>query len=221
MRYVRACFFLLLALNINAAQRISPLALFEFDKALTYHNANDYTAAINHYLKAIALDGTLVSAVVNLAIVYEKVYDSQNARYYYNEAVRIAPYSFSTRYNRGQFFQKQGKLKAARADYLVALQSRTDDASLYINLAALTLTIFEKENDATLLKDAEKKLKHAERLESNSPALYFNKARLLELKNSPSLARRYYAEAMRRYPLDSLEYKTSAMQCERLSQRLK
>ncbi|MFO1470011.1 MAG: hypothetical protein U1F27_03080 [Turneriella sp.] len=57
-------------------------------------------------------------------------------------------------------------------------------------------------------------------MRSKSPALYFNRARLLELANHPARARTLYEEAMRRYAPQSEEYKTCLLRAERLSRQL-
>jgi tetratricopeptide (TPR) repeat protein len=129
--------------------------------------------------------------------------------------------SFAARYNRGQFLQKHGELEAARSDYQVALEIKPDEASLYINLAAMELRLFETKLDIQLMAAAEKNLKQAERLRSKSPALYFNRARLFELYNFPARARTAYREAMRYYPETSVEYQTCQTRVQRLSMQLK
>jgi tetratricopeptide (TPR) repeat protein len=192
-----------------------------FKIGLQYHNNNNLKAAAQHYRSALALDPALVSAAINLGIVYEAWRENETAEKFYGEAVRVAPRSFSARYNRGQFLQKKGNLGAARADYLVALELSPLEPSLYINLAAIEIKLFEKDRDVTLLKEAEKKLNTAERLKSKSPALYFNRAHLFELMNFPARARTFYEEAMRHYEPQSAEYQTCMLRAERLSRQLR
>jgi len=196
-------------------------ALQSFYRALAAQNNADLQAAELYYVQALQQDATLVSAAINLAIVYEKMHKDALARKYYNEAVRVAPRSFAARYNRGQFLQKHGELEAARSDYQVALEIKPDEASLYINLAAMELRLFETKLDIQLMAAAEKNLKQAERLKSKSPALYFNRARLFELYNFPARARTAYREAMRYYPETSVEYQTCQTRVQRLSMQLK
>ena len=196
-------------------------ALQSFYRALAAQNNADLQAAELYYVQALQQDATLVSAAINLAIVYEKMHKDALARKYYNEAVRVAPRSFAARYNRGQFLQKHGELEAARSDYQVALEIKPDEASLYINLAAMELRLFETKLDIQLIAAAEKNLKQAERLKSKSPALYFNRARLFELYNFPARARTAYREAMRYYPETSAEYQTCQTRVQRLSMQLK
>ncbi len=196
-------------------------AMQSFYRALAAQNNADLQAAELYYVQALQQDATLVSAAINLAIVYEKMHKDALARKYYNEAVRVAPRSFAARYNRGQFLQKHGELEAARSDYQVALEIKPDEASLYINLAAMELRLFETKLDIQLMAAAEKNLKQAERLKSKSPALYFNRARLFELYNFPARARTAYHEAMRYYPETSAEYQTCQTRAERLSRQLK
>lgn len=196
-------------------------ALQSFYRALAAQNNADLQAAEMYYVQALQQDATLVSAAINLAIVYEKMHKDALARKYYNEAVRVAPRSFAARYNRGQFLQKHGELEAARSDYQVALEIKPDEASLYINLAAMELRLFETKLDIQLMAAAEKNLKQAERLKSKSPALYFNRARLFELYNFPARARTAYREAMRYYPETSVEYQTCQTRVQRLSMQLK
>lgn len=196
-------------------------ALKSFYRALAAQNNADLQAAELYYVQALQQDATLVSAAINLAIVYEKMHKDALARKYYNEAVRVAPRSFAARYNRGQFLQKHGELEAARSDYQVALEIKPDEASLYINLAAMELRLFETKLDIQLMAAAEKNLKQAERLKSKSPALYFNRARLFELYNFPARARTAYREAMRYYPETSVEYQTCQTRVQRLSMQLK
>lgn len=211
---------LLLAAVCHVAIFASP-AETEFRRAVGLHNANDLSAAARGYRRALELDATLVSAAINLAIIYEKWGENGVAEELYNSSVRAAPHLFSARYNRGQFLQKQGRLAEARADYEIALEQKPNEASLHINLAAIEIRLFESNRDAQLLSAAELRLKKAEALRSSSPALYFNRARLAELLNSPGLARTQYREAMRRYPTDSREYRTCALRAERLSRQLR
>ena len=212
---------LILPLTLWAKTEITSPGLSAFQTGLRHHNTGDLKAAARHYHNALTLDPELVSAAINLGIVYEKWRDDALAEKFYNEAARVAPRSFNARYNRGQFLQKLGRLTEARQDYLVALELSPLEASLHINLAALEIKLFEKDRDVTLLQEAEKKLNTAERLKSKSPALYFNKARLFELKNAPARARKYYEEAMRHYEPQSVEYRTCMLKAERLSRQLR
>ncbi len=206
---------------VAATGTVSPAAVKHFELGLAAHNQTDLAGAEYHYVKALQADATLVSAAVNLAIVYETWHKHELALKYYNEAVRVSPRSFAARYNRGQYLQKQGELTGARADYQVALEVNPNEASLYINLAAIELKLFETKLDIELIAAAEKNLKQAERLKSKSPALYFNRARLFELYNFPARARTAYREAMRYYPESSAEYQTCLSRAERLSRQLR
>jgi Tfp pilus assembly protein PilF len=207
------------ALFANTPER-SP-GLDAFKAGLKEQNSGDLKSAALHYQSALARDPELVSAAINLAILYEKWHEHAAAEKLYNEAVRVAPRSFAARYNRGQFRQKHGRLAEAREDYLLALELSPHEPSLYINLAGIEIRLFEKERDFALLRGAEQKLQSAERLKSQSPALYFNKARLMELQNAPGRARTFYEEAMRRYPQQSLEYRMCLTRTERLNRQLK
>ena len=199
---------------------LSP-GLAAFETGLQHHNGGNLKAAAKHYHAALALDPELVSAAINLGIVYEAWRENGHAERFYNEAVRTAPRSFSARYNRGQFLQKKGQFAAAREDYLVAAELSPLEPSLFINLAAIEIKLFERDRDFALLKEAEKKLNTAQRLKSQSPALYFNRARLFELMNFPARARMSYEEAMRHYAPQSPEYKTCLLHAERLSRQLR
>jgi len=192
-----------------------------FKAGLREQNAGDLRSAENHYRNALHLDPELVSAAINLAILYEKWHENETAEKFYNEAARVAPRSFAARYNRGQFRQKHGRLAEAREDYLVAIELSPHEPSLYINLAGIEIRLFEKDRDFSLLRGAEQKLQSAERLKSKSPALYFNKARLMELQNAPARARTFYEEAMRRYPQQSIEYRMCLSRTERLNRQLR
>jgi tetratricopeptide (TPR) repeat protein len=211
---------LFIAASCAAASSASP-AETEFRRAVLLHNANDLRAAAQGYRRALELDATLVSAAINLAIIHEKWGENDIAEKLYDSSVRAAPNLFSARYNRGQFLQKQGRLAEARADYEIALQTKPNEASLHINLAAIEIRLFEMTRDVALLSAAELRLKKAEALRSSSPALYFNRARLAELSNAPGVARTQYREAMRRYPTDSQEYRNCLARAERLSRQLR
>lgn len=216
--------FLLLLLSrvAFAAETIFSLpALESFRKAVELHNRGELTLAASAYRTTVNLDPTLVSAVINLAIIHEKWRDQPMAENLYNDAVRIAPRSFAARYNRGQFLQKLGRLGAARADYAIALEIRPDEASLFVNTAGIEIKLFEEKRDITLLFSAEKNLNRAEALKSKSAALYFNRARLMELKNFPARARVFYEEAMRYYAPKSAEYKICSLRAERISRQLR
>lgn len=191
-----------------------------FKTGVSHHNRSDYRAAAQAYREALALDPQLVSAAINLAIIHEKWRETETAQKLYDDAVTVAPDSFAARYNRGQFLQKRGNLSGARADYNVAIRLSPAEASLYINTAAIEIRLFEGSKDVALLKSAEQNLQSAERLRSKSPALYFNRARLLELANHPARARTLYEEAMRRYAPQSEEYNTCLLRAERLSRQL-
>lgn len=192
----------------------------EFYRALEFHNKQELHTAAERYRRVLALDPKLVAAAINLAIIHEKWGENVQAEALYNAAVRAAPELFAARYNRGQFLQKQGRLAEARADYLLALEKKPAETSLYINLAAIEIRLFESEHDASLLASAEQKLRKAELLGSKSAALYFNKARLAELANAFGRARSQYHEAMRRYTVGSAEYQACALRVERLSRQL-
>jgi len=187
---------------------------------VNHHNRSDYAAAAKAYREALVMDPQLVSAAINLAIIHEKWRETEIAQRLYDDAVRVAPRSFAARYNRGQFLQKRGDLGGARADYAVALQVSPSETSLYVNVAAIEIRLFEQTKDVALLASAEQNLRSAERLRSKSPALYFNRARLLELANHPARARTLYEEAMRRYAPQSEEYKTCMLRAERISRQL-
>lgn len=208
------------AANLAHANMESP-GLKAFATGVKHHDAGDLTAAASAYRSALSLDPALVSAAINLGIIYEHWRENETAGKLYNEAVRIAPRSFNARYNRGQFLQKKGELAAAREDYLVALELSPLEPSLHINLAAIEIKLFEQTRDVVLLTEAGKKLNTAERLKSKSPALYFNRARLFELMNFPARARTSYEEAMRHYAPQSAEYRTCMLRAERLSRQLR
>lgn len=241
LRSLIAC--LALAVSLHAAEKelrhsADAPAVKLFKTGVNHHNRSDYVAAAKAYRAALAMDPQLVSAAINLAIIHEKWREPEIAQKLYDAAVKAAPRSFAARYNRGQFLQKRGDLSGARADYAVALQVSPSEtsvaarpsvaastqpppvASLYVNLAAIEIRLFEKEKDVELLASAEQNLRAAERMRSKSPALYFNRARLLELANHPARARTLYEEAMRRYAPQSEEYKTCLLRAERLSRQL-
>lgn len=192
-----------------------------FREGVRAHNEANLKKAAEAYRSALRADPRLVSAAINLAIIHEKWGDTQTAENLYDQAVNASPQLFAARYNRGQFLQKLNRLAEARGDYLVALTAKPEEASLQINLAAIEIRLFEMQHDADLLKAADAKLKSAERLGSQSPALYFNRARLAELSNALGLARTQYREAMRRYAPNSSEYRTCALRSERLSRQLR
>lgn len=205
----------------NAAIEVTtPSSIRLFKMGVAHHNRADYTKAAEAYRQALLQDPQLVSAAINLAIIHEKWRETDIAQRLYDDAVRVAPQSFAARYNRGQFLQKRGDFKGARADYMVALRVSPSETSLYVNLAAIEIKLFEKLKDVALLNSAEQNLQAAERLRSKSPALFFNRARLLELSNNPARARTLYEEAMRRYAPQSAEYKTCMLRAERLSRQL-
>lgn len=212
---------------------IHPTAMSAFRKGVKAHDRGDLRLAAQSYRAALSYDASLVSAAINLGIVYEAWHDTVTARKFYDEAVRVAPHSFAARYNRGQFLQKQGDYAAARHDYATAVKNfaaahasdtatvqKSDLASIYVNLAAIDIRLFEKELSVTYLTAAESNLATAEKLGSKSAALYFNRAQLMELKNFPARARSLYAEAMRRYAPFSAEYKSCLVRTERLSRQL-
>ncbi len=207
--------------SASAAGDAETIAGRHFKAGVAAHDHGNLAEAEAHYISALRLDSELVSAAVNLAIVYEKWHRDDLALKYYNEAARVAPRSFAARYNRGQFLQKRGEYDAARADYTVALKIRPDEASLFVNLAAMEIKMFEQKQEIALIAAAEKNLKQAERLKSKSPALYFNRARLYELNNFPARARTAYHEAMRYYSDTSPEYQTCQLRAERLSRQLR
>jgi tetratricopeptide (TPR) repeat protein len=207
--------------KVFADADLNPSALWRFKSGVASHNQGNLAAAEAHYTAALRHDPKLVSAAINLAIVYEKWHKDELALKFYNEATRVAPRSFSARYNRGQFLQKRGEFEAARSDYEVALEIRPEEASLYVNLAGMEIKMFEHKLDVALLDAAEKNLRHAEKLKSKSPALYFNRARLFELNNFPARARTAYHEAMRYYAATSSEYQNCQLRAERLSRQLK
>lgn len=223
LRSLIAC--LALAVSLHAAEKelrhsADAPAVKLFKTGVNHHNRSDYVAAAKAYREALAMDPQLVSAAINLAIIHEKWREPEIAQRLYDAAVKAAPRSFAARYNRGQFLQKRGDLAAARADYAVALQVSPSETSLYVNLAAIEIRLFEQKKDVELLASAEQNLRAAERLRSKSPALFFNRARLLELANHPARARTLYEEAMRRYAPQSEEYKTCLLRAERLSRQL-
>jgi len=203
-----------------AALSFEPKALVAFQKGLHCHNQREYECAIDEYRTALTLDGTLVSAAINLGVVYDELKDTPLALFYYNEAVRVAPHSFSALYNRGQFRQKQGHLELARADYQAALAIKKD-ASLFINLAGMEIQLFDENKSQDYLTSADGHLKEAARLKAQSPAYFFNRARIEERRNFPARARYLYEEAMRRFTPDSAEYKTCALRVERLGRALR
>lgn len=212
---------LLLALSVTqSAQQIDGRALAFFQNGLLCHNQRDWTCAETEYGNALRHDPTLVSAAINLAIVYEAQKNLPEALKYYNEAARVAPNSFAARYNRGQFHQKQGALELARTDYAVAVAIKKD-ASIFVNLAGIEIKLFDEKKGINFLLAAEYNLREADRLKTKSPAFYFNRARIAERKNFPARARYLYEEAMRHFAPESAEYRTCALRVERLSRSLR
>lgn len=222
MRPGKVFLLIFLAQAVFAAEpAFSPEALESFHRAVGLHTQGELSLAAEAYRETLKLDPTLASAVINLAIIHEKWRNLPLAEKLYDEAVRIAPRSFSARYNRGQFLQKLGRLAAARDDYTVALEIRPEEPSLYINTAGIEIRLFEQKRDFALLTSAEKNLNRAQALRSKSPALYFNRARLMELQNFPARARIFYEEAMRYYAPRSAEYKVCLLRTERLNRQLR
>jgi len=212
---------------------IHPTAISAFRKGVKAHDRGDLPLAAQSYRVALSFDASLVSAAINLGIIYEAWHDTATARKFYDEAARVAPHSFAARYNRGQFLQKQGDFAAARHDYEAAVENskaahasdtspvqKSDIASIYVNLAAINIRLFEQERSVAYLAAAEKNLATAEKLGSRSAALYFNRAQLMELKNFPARARSFYEEAMRRYTPQSVEYNSCLARADRLSRQL-
>jgi Tfp pilus assembly protein PilF len=218
--YLLVLLIYFVSVSVFANSAIDPEALKSFEVGVKYHDQGDLRRAARAYHAALQQDPGLVSAAINLGIVYEKWHQNANAGKLYNEAVRVAPNSFAARYNRAQFLQKRGDLAAARVDYNKALSLSPNEPSIYINVAALEIRLFELNQDAALLAAAERNLRHAERLKSRSPALYFNKAQLFEHMNFPARARLSYQEAMRHFPQKSAEYITCTQRAERLSRQL-
>lgn len=192
-----------------------------FYQALEHDNRKEYQEAAKLYLKAIAEDGRLFSAAINLAIIYDNWGKDNAAQSLYDQAAQIAPHSFEALYNRARFLQRKGKLAEAQSDYLKALEIRPQEASLYVNLAALEIGLYELNREEKLLTHAEKRLTKAEALKYHSPALYFNRARIMELKNAPARARTLYREAMRYFDRESIEYHTCLIRTERLDRQLR
>ncbi|MCX7632875.1 MAG: tetratricopeptide repeat protein [Turneriella sp.] len=212
--------YLFLALPLWGINQVED-AEKEFYTALSLHSTGALHEAAAAYRRALANDPRLVAAAINLAIIHEKWGETEPAEQLYTQAARLAPNLFTARYNRGQFLQKHGRLAEARDEYLAALSLKPHDASLYVNLAALEITLFELTHDSRLLKAAAEKLKQAEMLKSQSGALFFNLARLAELQNAYGTARLHYLEAMRRYPNSSSEYRQCRVRAQRLAQLLR
>ncbi len=213
-------FFILLSpSNLLFSQARSAEAYFR--EGLAADNAQDYDNAAALYTKAIRADGSLISAAINLAIIYGRWQKLDTAQNLYDQVLQIAPHSFEAYYNRARLFLERGDLKLAQKDYLAALELRPEEPSLFVNLAGLEIHLYEKTHSVRYLESAEKKLRKAEGLKYHSPALYFNRARLMEFKNAPARARTLYTEAMRYFDSDSIEYKTCLVRAERLSRQLR
>lgn len=93
--------------------------------------ANDSRAAIRCFDKALKLDPDFTDAWVRKGVTLLDLGEAYDAQVCFNEAVRLRPHSFKTRYNRGKCHLHLKNYEEALTDLLKAVKSKPTHAAVH------------------------------------------------------------------------------------------
>jgi tetratricopeptide (TPR) repeat protein len=162
------------------ALRDDPTA--HLQRGLELDKAGDLDGAIREHEAALAIDGSVVQAHINLISLYGRKRDVARAEAHYHEAVRLGANLAEAHYNYGVLMLLQQRDAEAEAAFKQAIQVNPQHAGAWNNLGRLA-------ERAGKLDEALEHYRHAVRLASSDPTIRFNLGRML-------LANRRFDEAI-------------------------
>ncbi len=152
------------------ALRDDPTA--HLQRGLELDKAGDLDGAIREHEAALAIDGSVVQAHVNLISLYGRKRDVARAEAHYREAVRLGANLAEAHYNYGVLMLLQQRDAEAEAAFKQAIQVNPQHAGAWNNLGRLA-------ERAGKLDEALERYRHAVRLASSDPTMRFNLGRML------------------------------------------
>lgn len=134
---------------VNKALKIDEhLAKAYFIKGSIYRESGDTSKAISSLETAIEQDNQFADAFYDLGVLYA-ARKNPIAFDYYNNALKINPNNFETRYARAKLMQDLGKIDDAIVEYNLILKAKVDCEICYYNLGAVYLE-YKKDNKKAL-----------------------------------------------------------------------
>ena len=149
------------------------------DLGLAYFKKGDYDPALEHYNRAIELDGTIEEAYNNRGVVYTKRGQDELALEDFNKAISIRPRYADALNNRGVIYKRKGMFDLALRDYVEALRYNMAYPDIFFNIAV----IYEKKGRLDLAERNYDKAISLDRYKAdayNNRSIVYSKAKRYE-----------------------------------------
>ncbi len=111
-----------------------------FIKGFVYKEMKDTARAISSFQTVVELDPEYYDAYIQLGNIFSQRGNPLALQYFAN-ALRVRPTSTEALYNRGLFFQNNGKLEAAISDYQTILSIDPNYSDAHYNLGYIELVL--------------------------------------------------------------------------------
>ncbi len=171
-----------------------------FFQGSTFMAAEKFSAAIESYKKAIAVESTYSHYPMMLAVAYFKVQSYDKAITQASISINLNPASVVAYLNRASAYHNKGLYKKAIADFNKALKTAPRSAIAYIGRGAA----YQKSGQLNLaIFDFEKAVK----LEPDNFFTYYNRAAAYFLQGSYKMAVRDYTKVIKLNPHLASSYK--------------
>ena len=214
------------------------------DLGLAYFKKGNFDSALEHYNRAIDLDGAIEEAYNNRGVVYTKRRHDDLALVDFNKAISIRPRYADALNNRGVIYKRKGMFNRALKDYAEALRYNMVYPDIFFNIAVIyekkgRLDLAERNYNKALSLDRHKADAHNNRaivysktkrydealagfdkaisIKPDYFEAYNNKGSLLFLKGNYDGAIKNYNKAIEIYPKYYDAYKNRAFVYGRLN----
>jgi type IV pilus assembly protein PilF len=142
--------------TIQAAQKVDRLADIQTQLGIGYMAEGKFDLAWERLDQALKADSRYSTAHNAMALLYERLGQTEEARNHYQQAVAFNPRDSSARNNFGSFLCRQGMLEEAQAQFIVAVDNplyATPEIP-YTNLGLCMFQRGKKEDAQTYLRQA-------------------------------------------------------------------
>lgn len=124
-------------------------AEIHYDLGLYFYEQGDYDLSLDHYRKAIDLDGAFSEAYFGIGLLFYTLGDNDNAIDYYRQALERDPRDADTRNNLGLIYYRTGQLGAAQEQIEEAIRLRPEFPDAFYNLGLVLYQQADLKNAVT------------------------------------------------------------------------